>query len=104
MILTMLAGLVCVRPVTQAVEVDAACSLPVEVLDLPMHDDEGITVGPVPVASTIEIYTAGGCAPMVMPGPRTSTGPATSTSTGAPAETSSGANLATSTERRVQTS
>ena len=41
-------------------EPDAACFLPVEIVDRPMHDDSGAAVGPVPAAGTIEIDTAGG--------------------------------------------
>lgn len=41
-------------------EPDAACFLPVEIVDRPMHDDSGTAAGPVPAASSIEIDTAGG--------------------------------------------
>lgn len=41
-------------------EPDAACFLPVEIVDRPLHDDDRAAVGPVPAAGTIEIDTTGG--------------------------------------------
>lgn len=41
-------------------EPEAACFLPVEMVDRPMHDDSEAAVGPVPTAVMIEIDTAGG--------------------------------------------
>ena len=40
-------------------EPDAACFLPVEIVDRPLHDDSGAAVGPVPAAGKIEIDTGG---------------------------------------------
>ncbi|CUH12220.1 hypothetical protein JSE7799_00205 [Jannaschia seosinensis] len=42
------------------VEPDAACFLPVKIVDQPTHDDSEAAAGPVPAADTIEIDTAGG--------------------------------------------
>jgi len=41
-------------------EPDAACFLPVEIVDRPMHDDDRVAADPAPAASTIEIDTLGG--------------------------------------------
>lgn len=41
-------------------EPDAACFLPVEIVDRPMHGDNEAAAGPVPAASRIEIDTVGG--------------------------------------------
>jgi transposase len=41
-------------------EPDAACFLPVEIVDRPMPDDDRAAAGPVPAAATIEIDTADG--------------------------------------------
>ena len=41
-------------------EPDAACFLPVEIVDQPKHDNSGTAAGPEPAAGTIEIDTAGG--------------------------------------------
>lgn len=41
-------------------EPDAACFLPVEIVDRPMHDDSEAAAGPVPAVGTIEIDIAGG--------------------------------------------
>jgi transposase len=41
-------------------EPDAACFLPVEIVDRPMHDDDRAAARPVPAAGMIEIDTAGG--------------------------------------------
>ncbi len=38
----------------------AACFLPVEIVDRPMHEDDRAAAGPVSAAGTIEIDTAGG--------------------------------------------
>lgn len=39
---------------------DAACFLPVEIVDRPMPDDDRAAAGAVPAAGTIEIDTEGG--------------------------------------------
>lgn len=39
---------------------DAACFLPVEIVDRPMHDDDRAAAGPVTAAGAIEIDTADG--------------------------------------------
>ena len=41
-------------------EPDAACILPVEIVDRPMHENSEAVAGPVPAAGTIEIDIAGG--------------------------------------------
>lgn len=41
-------------------EPDAACFLPVEIVDHPTHTDSETAAAPVPAAGTIEIDTAGG--------------------------------------------
>ena len=40
-------------------EPDAACFLPVEIVDRPLHDDSGAAVGPVPAAGKIETRYSG---------------------------------------------
>ncbi len=49
----------CYAPAAPA-ERDAACFLPVEIVDRPMPDDDRAAAGPVPAAGTIEIDTADG--------------------------------------------
>jgi len=41
-------------------EPDAACFLPVEIVDRPMNENSEAAAGPVPAAGAIEIDTAGG--------------------------------------------
>jgi transposase len=41
-------------------EPDAACFLPVEIVDRPLHDNDRAAADPVPLAGTIEIDIAGG--------------------------------------------
>ncbi len=41
-------------------EPDEACFLPVEIVDRPMHDDDGAAADPVPAAGAIEIDKADG--------------------------------------------
>jgi transposase len=41
-------------------EPNAACFLPVEIVDRPMHDYSEAAAGPMPAAGTIEIDMAGG--------------------------------------------
>ena len=41
-------------------EPDAACFLPVEIVDQPLHDDSEAAADPAPVAGMIEIDLAGG--------------------------------------------
>ncbi|WP_245760326.1 IS66-like element accessory protein TnpA [Roseivivax halotolerans] len=43
----------------------AACFLPFEIVDRPMHDDDRAAAGPVPSAGTIEIDIAGGHRPRI---------------------------------------
>ncbi|MFZ7094080.1 IS66-like element accessory protein TnpA [Primorskyibacter sp. 2E233] len=40
-------------------EPDAACFLPVEIVDRPMHENSKAVAGPVPAAGAIKIDTAG---------------------------------------------